>query len=516
MELNYKPDGATLVDFMTSNAFVRGLQGPIGSGKSVACVIECLRLILGQERSIDPYTGKRTGKRKCRVGVIRNTSPQLETTTMKTWLDWLPENEFGKVRWRPPFKQNLSIPEIDLECEVWFLALDREEDVKKLLSFEFTFIWLNEARELPRSVVTAAISRVNRYPRIIEGGATRACVLMDTNAPAEEHWWAVMSGQSEVPDWMGEEDRLTLIKPPNWEFFTQPPAVLDRIAPDGTLLGYDLNPHRENGKFTAKEYYTELLHGQTRDWIRNMLQNKIGQTFKGRPVYAGFNENTHIAPEAFGPVEGHAIHIGVDFGLTPAAAFVQDVHGQLRTFDEYVTRDTHAKQFAQKLKKYVAEKYPGFQVFITGDPAGEGRSDTDGRTAYQVLESEGMKAQPAWTNDAVIRVGAIQTAMNTMVEGKPGYYISPDCTYLCQAKRGGYAYKKDREEIDKSSIYSHVSDAEQYAALRLGHGKKIISSEQRSRIQTQANIKQNIFDRGGRGNRALNRGPSKLISTGKG
>lgn len=507
--LNYTPDGDTIVDFMESSAFVRGLQGPIGSGKSAACVAECLRLMLANAPAFDPrtvqevergvFSGVRSGPRKFRAGVIRNTSPQLETTTMKTWLEWLPEDIFGPMRWRAPFKQDIRIDMPDgspVEGEVWFLALDRDEDVRKLLSFEFSFIWINEAREISRNIVTAAISRVRRYPRLIDGGFSRPCIIMDTNAPDEEHWWAIMSGQAEAPDWMGEEDRLTLIKPPNWEFFVQPPAVLDRYHSDGvTLAGYDLNPDRENARFTDQAYYSELLHGQTREWIRNMLQNRIGRIFAGRPVYQSFSEKAHVAHERLAPKDGEVIHVGLDFGLTPAAAFGQDIHGQVRIFDELVARDMHAKQFAAYLRHHINEHYPSAKFVFTGDPAGEGRAQTDGTTPYQVMKAAGFDVQPCWTNDPIIRVGAIETQLCTMVEGRPGYLLSPTCTYLLNGKRGGYAFLKDREEIDKKSIYSHVADAEQYAVLRMGYGKKLIGRGEAMRTQTRADTKQSLFNR---------------------
>lgn len=514
VDVNYTPDGEVIKRFMGDPSFVRGIQGPIGSGKSVCCVIECLRLMLSQERSIDLKTGERTGPRKFRLGVIRNTTPQLETTTMKTWLDWLPESDFGRVRWRAPFRQDIRIPEIDLEAEVWFLALDRDEDVRKLLSFEFTAIWLNEARELSREIVTAAISRVKRYPRMIEGGPTRSCVIMDTNAPHEEHWWAIMSGQAEPPDWMTEDDRLTLLKPDNWTFFTQPPALTDKFGPDGALVGYDLNPERENAKFTDETYYTDLIHGQTRDWIRNMLQNQIGRIFAGRPVYRGFSEKLHVSTEPFGPVEGEAIHIGVDFGLTPAASFGQDVHGQVRVFDELVTRDTNAKQFADLLSNHIKEHYSEYPIVITGDPRGEDRATTDSTTPYQIFKAAGLDVQPAWSNDPIIRVGAVETQINTLIEGKPAYFLSPNCTYLLNAKKGGYCYLKDREEIDKKSIYSHISDAEQYMMLRMGYGKKLIGRGNGHKTHTQANYKHNVFDRGG-GMTARQRNRQSILSRGR-
>ena len=81
MEFKYKPDGDTTKNFLLDEGFFRGLRGPVGSGKSVACCIEIFRRASQQERGPD-------GKRRTRWAVIRNTNPQLKTTTIKTWLVW--------------------------------------------------------------------------------------------------------------------------------------------------------------------------------------------------------------------------------------------------------------------------------------------------------------------------------------------------------------------------------------------------------------------------------------------
>ena len=83
------------------------------------------------------------------------------------------------------------------------------------------------------------------------------------------------------------------------------------------------------------------------------------------------------------------------------------------------------------------------------------------------------------------------------MEGQPAYLLSPNCNYLVNAKKGGYSYLKDREEIDKKSIYSHISDAEQYMFLRMGYGKKLIGRNPHAKPSTQAYKKQNLFNRGG-------------------
>ena len=127
--LNYKPDGDTLKEFLKNKSFFRGIRGPVGSGKSVACCIEIIKTAITQEKSED-------GIRKSRWAVIRNTNPQLKTTTIKTWLDWFPEEDWGTFTWSVPYTHKIQKGDIDLE--VIFLALDRPEDVKKLLSLELT------------------------------------------------------------------------------------------------------------------------------------------------------------------------------------------------------------------------------------------------------------------------------------------------------------------------------------------------------------------------------------------
>ena len=155
INFKYKPDGEVLKSFMKDETFFRGIRGPVGSGKSVGCCVEVFRRALQQKKAPD-------GIRKSRWAIIRNTNPQLRTTTIKTWLDWFPETDWGKFTWSVPYTHHIKKGDIDLE--VIFLALDRPEDVKKLLSLELTGIWINEAREIPKSIIDACTMRVGRYP----------------------------------------------------------------------------------------------------------------------------------------------------------------------------------------------------------------------------------------------------------------------------------------------------------------------------------------------------------------
>ncbi len=204
---------------MKDNSFFRGLRGPVGSGKSVCCCVEVFRRALGQQKNAD-------GIRRSRWAIIRNTNPQLRTTTIKTWLDWFPEHVWGKFNWSVPYTHHIK--QSDLDLEVIFLALDRPEDVKKLLSLELTGIWVNEAREIPKSIIDACTMRVGRFPSMKDGGCTWTGLICDTNAPEEDHWWPIMSGEVPVPDHIPKEEARMLIKPDNWEFYTQPAGMLEK------------------------------------------------------------------------------------------------------------------------------------------------------------------------------------------------------------------------------------------------------------------------------------------------
>jgi hypothetical protein len=137
----------------------------------------------------------------------------------------------------PPFEQEISIPLADktvIVAEVYFLALDRPEDMKKLLSLELTWGWINEAREVGKTIVDGVTQRLRRFPRMQDGGPTRSGLIMDTNAPDDDHWWPIMAGDVAPPEGMSDEDIANLVKPDNWAFFTQPPAMLETPGTAGS------------------------------------------------------------------------------------------------------------------------------------------------------------------------------------------------------------------------------------------------------------------------------------------
>jgi|TARA_R100000234_G_scaffold94458_1_gene62721 hypothetical protein len=473
-QLNYKPDGNTLKNFLKDDNFFRGVRGPVGSGKSVACCIEIFRRALQQKPNHE-------GKRKSRWAVIRNTNPQLKTTTIKTWLDWFPENEWGAFRWSIPYTHYIQVGDIDLE--VIFLALDRPEDVKKLLSLELTGVWVNEARELPKSIIDACTMRVGRYPSMRDGGATWYGVIADTNAPEEDHWWAIMSGDVPTPDYLSRDEALMLVKPDTWEFFTQPSAMTEKKETDGSLIGYTNNVSCENKKNLTKDYYANIIRGKTKGWIDVYVMNKLGTIEEGKPVYSNWNPELHLAKEPI-PKAPNTVFIGIDFGLTPAAVFGQKLpNGRWLILQELVCFDMGISRFSELLKHEIAKNYKGMEVDIYGDPAGDFRAQTDETTPFQILRQNGLRGKPAPSNDVALRIESVETALGRLIDKKAGLLLDNSCLNLKKGFNGGYHYRRlqtsgDRyDEKPNKNRYSHVHDALQYMMMGAGEGKQLISGK---------------------------------------
>ena len=456
---------------MKDDIFFRGIRGPVGSGKSVACSVEVFRRALMQEKSPD-------GKRKSRWAIIRNTNPQLRTTTIKTWLDWFPEETWGRFSWSVPYTHKIS--KNDLELEVIFLALDRPEDVKKLLSLELTGIWINEAREIPKSIIDACTMRVGRYPSMRDGGPTWTGVIADTNAPEEDHWWAIMAGEVPIPDHISSEESRMLVKPDNWRFYTQPSAMLETKDEEGRVDKYNPNPLAENKKHMMASYYPNLIQGKTKSWIDVYVMNRLGHIQDGKPGYNMFRSDVHVAKEEIPVADGLPLFIGLDFGLTPAAVFGQKVRGRWLILQEIVAFDMGIVRFAELLRAEIATRYANCEVNIFGDPAGDFRAQTDESTPFQILRGAGLKARPTHSNDVALRLESVSQPLQRMVDGQSGVLVDLRCKELIKGFEGGYHYRRMQvsgeryEDKPAKDRFSHIHDALQYLMLGSGEGRQVM------------------------------------------
>lgn len=443
----------TMAKFHKSDAFVRSLFGPIGSGKSVACVAEMMRISCFVQQ---PTPG--TNVRESRWVVVRNTYRELMDTTIQTFFDWVPEHTgvFLKQDLKFTFKQALPDGTI-VKAEFLFRALDKPDDIKKLLSLEVTGGWLNEAREIPKAIMDMLIGRLGRYPRKVDGlgGATRYCLLMDTNPPDSDHWYYKLFEEQ---------------KPEGYEIFYQPSG---------------LSPEAENIKNLPDGYYQKMQAGKDQEWINVYVHGQYGFVQDGKPVWPEYKDDFHHTDKEITVPKSLTIHVGIDFGLTPAAIFgVRTPTDQIIAFDELVAEDMDARTFGRLLKQKINSEYSGYNFRFTGDPAGDFRAQSDSSTPFMMLAAEKIPAAPAWTNDPVIRIGAAAAPMKRLDSaGNPGFLVGPKCKVLRKALSGGYKYRRIKvagderyHDVPDKNRYSHPADGFQYLMLSLGEGTSLISS----------------------------------------
>lgn len=476
--------------FHQSDAFVRGIMGPVGSGKSVACCFELFRLACLQVPSSN-------GVRYSRAVIVRNTLPELESTTMKTWKSWFPPGDpekqkdtFGIMTGRPPYTHHVRYAMGDgtrVELEVIFLALDKPEDAKKLLSLECSYVWFNEAREIPKEILDAATARVGRYPSVKDGGCTRKAVILDTNPPDDGHWWFALAEES---------------TPEGWQFFNQPSGLspeaenLENLEQPANWRELSLEERRKAGR----RYYESISQGKTQEWIDVYVHGRYGFIKKGQPVYAScWNAELHVAKE---PIRIHPtgeIHIGIDAsGRHPAAVFLQrTARGQWQVVHELCVMEDEgmgAVRFARHLAAEIGLRFRENVIAspVWADPAGDNPSQNDDRTYFEILHEAlrpyGLRVKASPGMRFPQRYEAVEGLLNTMIDGQPALMVSPTCKYLIRGFNGGYMYKEINtagggtrtDDRPFKNRFADVHDALQYAACGIGALRSYLRTSRRA------------------------------------
>ena len=452
--------GPTITRFMRSRKRIRVIIGPLGSAKTVSTVHHMLQLMT--EQKVDA-----NGKRRFRVPIIRNTFPDLETTTIPDFREVFTD-EMGdfKMSSPPTMKVDFQLPDGTIcQGDVFFLALDRDEDVRKLRGTQFSWGWVNEIKEVPKAVIDMLDSRIGRYPARAEIGDYWHGIVGDCNAPDDDHY--LYKFWEDPPD--------------TWEFFMQPGGVLEI---DNRWV---LNPNAENVFNLPKDYYHNLMQGKAKDWISVNLANNWGTVRDGKPVHPDFHTDTHVSKVPLELGEG-TVYVGIDFGRTPAATFGQRDHltHQWRILGELCTENMGALKFGKILKTVIQEKFSGYTVNFWGDPAGEAMSQTRDETPFEMLAVSGIDAYPTFTNDPILRQAALDNMLMSFAgPGQPSIIIDPSCKKLIKGLNSGYHFRRVRvtgteakyhDKPDKNS-FSHVCESLHYMLIGAGEGDFYMETE---------------------------------------
>lgn len=503
----------TAWNFRQSRAFASFIVGPVGSGKSVPLLQRILEH--GAEQMPSP-----DGKRRTRFAIVRNTMPELRSTTAVTYAQIYPEDTFGDIVWRSPATHHLAVN--DIEIEVNLIALDKPQDVKKLLSLELTGAALNEVREIPRSVVSRMTERVGRFG-LNERASSWRGIWADSNPPDSDHW---------LYRWHHLE------RPLGYDFFAQPPGVLE-VVPRGKgaeivdenfpqWAGIKLtsaviwtywkgeirqvecpievipaagrfwivNPWMENlpalskvsadsNPLGARSYYGQALGGKSVEEIQSYLQGVYTFVLDGRRCVPQYNPQVH-GREHLPVLEDQPLFVGMDIGggtLQPSAAiFQRHPRGPYLFHREVVCFDMGVKRFGELLSETLVRHFPalieaGLVSTMWGDPAGETRDEIFETASFDWLRNtHGFKVIGAPSQDPRMRIAALAGPCERMIDGQPGLLVNKTgCPTLHKGLSGAWHFKRlqvsgDERFSDKAvkNDESHICDGAGYGLLGAG------------------------------------------------
>ncbi len=438
----------------SDDSFVRVIMGPYGSGKSTWAVTEIVR----RACAIPKW---HSGRRRSRWGIVRNTSGELATTTLATWLAWF--EELGDIRKRQKpimtYEHTFNDGHGIVELELLFIALDRPEDVRKIKSLELTGCYINELSEVPKAALAHMKGRVNRYPsKAFCQEPYWSGIIADTNPPEDDHWI--------YKDF--EENKFE-----HHILFKQPPGL---IKVDSRWVR---NPGADNSSHLPDNYYEMLAEGQSQEFIKVFCLGEYGSVGFGKRVYPEFNPDFH-ALDHVPCVQGLDLILGWDFGLTPACVALQlTARGQLLILKEYVADGMGIRSFAESVVvPSLLRDFPYCKVgeLSIGDPAGNARDAiVEEMSCIGELTSLGIPTIGARTNDIDPRLGSVRYFLNKMVDGKPGLVLDrKGCPTLFKGFVKDYVYNRiavsgEERYKDKpnKNMSSHPMDALGYACLEI-------------------------------------------------
>lgn len=421
----------TGVKFMQSDASMRLIMGPVGSGKSVTCIMEIARRAAQQKPARD-------GIRYTRCVVVRNTISQLKDTVLKSFLDWFPNGIAGT--WNES-RMTFTMRFNDINCEVLFRALDTPDDVRRLLSLEPTFIYINELREIPLEILVACRSRAGRYPSMKEGGATWHGVFADTNPPSTDHYI---------------HEKFEVDKPQGWEIFKQPGGR---------------EPNAENVENLPAGYYEDMCDGADEDFIKVHVDAQYGRSKLGMPVYESvWKTSFHTRPKLL-ILRNSPVIVGLDAGRTPAASFFQkDAKGRTLLLDELESDNMGMENFlATKVKPLLSTRYPGQPVVVGADPAVWQKSQLNEKSVADIIkEAKLYLPKPYDTSNRIgPRLQAVESLLRQQMGGEALFLVDAErCPSAISGFEHGYRYKRKKdgafEETPEKNRFSHLADSIQY------------------------------------------------------
>ena len=428
----------SLFEFHASDKPIRCVRGAIGSGKSVAMVMELLRRACEMPASSD-------GIRRSRTVITRNTLAQLKSTCLVTIQEWLRPIIHWKVSDSTITVSFTPADGIPVFAQWILLPLDTPDNINRLLSLEITTGWVSEFREVPLEIMQALFSRCGRYP-----------------SPAnmtEDFFYGVIAETNSFSEDSEYYNYLELERPENVGYFIQPGGR---------------DPNAPNIENLPSRYYSDLIESNTPEWVSQYIDNRITASLSGQAVWQkSFLYDFHTA-ERLEPDYNMPIIIGMDTGRNPAAVIGQvDSRGRMLVFSSIWGENMGMEKFiGEKLRPHIMERLGSDgKYFVAIDPAARQRSQIGEESVLDAVKRLGFAVVLAPTNDIAPRLRAVERYLHTQVQGGGGLLIDRRWNKdLIRAVTHDYRYKRSKDKNlsevpEKGHPESDLADGLQYLCL---------------------------------------------------
>lgn len=467
-------------EFLLSRAFLKVIIGPVGSAKTMTALRALRRVGMrqGGRRDVNGVL-----RRKARVGVIRETYPNIEKNTLPSWFRIHPETD-GHFTWKAPFTHKLTLilgqdeygqPNDVCDFEIEFRAIGDRSVEEACRGWEVVAVMIDEADLQPPDLLAFLSGRVGRSSDLDPALVVDQQIILSLNAPYMDNWIYGLAIERNLGEMLDPSLLEALGDRPLMEVFIQPGGR---------------SPGAENLHNLPKGYYAiqAALNKHRPDYVARMIDNKFVPMQHGQPVNPQFDYARHVRPLEFDP--RRMLVVGFDQGLfASAVAGQRTVEGHLRSLREAVSfleagktlRKIGPTAFGQMVRAMMAEHFPDVEperVRFIGDPAAWRAKDNEDHDRDWVRAFEkalGHPARKAKTNKLSLRHEAVWKAHAE----HDGYAVDPACKHLIRGHLGGYRYRDAEMGANKSetrghlevadTIYTHVCDAEQYLAVEGDH-----------------------------------------------
>ncbi|AID30820.1 hypothetical protein MCHK_3013 [Mesorhizobium huakuii 7653R] len=455
----YSPPGPVAAAFMRDRVNkVRGLHGPIGSGKTSVNFFDKLTLAAEMPKCTrGPYAGHRVHRHI----EVRDTYANLWSTTIKSWWSWYgPDigNWTGGEGRKATHSLTFETADKSLiYFEVVFQAIQDQDVDAALRGVEFTTGNMGEADQQSADVLPYLIGRAlqMRWPpkRFFDPGTDYYTgVTLDLNPADPENW---------VYDVF--EDK----RPAGHKLYKQPSGR---------------GPNGENRISISRATYERMaeMNAHRPDWVRRMVDGLKGHSRDGEPVYPEYDDTIHCAEEDLEPLPGIPLRLCFDQGVRGPAMLVFQFtpDGQVRLLDEYCPGRIGPSGFGRGCRLLLETRYRGFKIErATGDPAGffGGDSETGDKSMFEIVaEVMDIVIWPAESQELHVRQDGVRQLLRYSINPRrPGLLVSPRCKMLRKGFNSGYRYKKRRgqeagtDPVPEKNEYSNPHDALQYGVLDL-------------------------------------------------